>query len=154
MADGAAERFVTHLRVRSYEMDSLGHVNNAVYLHYLEQAGWEHSMQLGFTLERYAELGGIFILRKMEIEYLWPAVAGDTLAVTTWVEEMRGPRAVRKYEIKHAGAGKNIVRATSLWAWVDRTTGRPRPIPPVLLDAFASRALPKEDGAEGVAEST
>jgi acyl-CoA thioester hydrolase len=34
--------FVTHLRVRHYGMDALGHVNNDVYQHYLEQAAIEH----------------------------------------------------------------------------------------------------------------
>jgi len=55
--------FLTHLRVRHYEMDALGHVNNAVYQNYLEQAAIEHSESLGFTLERYWELGGLFVLR-------------------------------------------------------------------------------------------
>lgn len=45
--------FVTQLRVRHHEMDALGHVNNAVYQHYLEQAAVEHAESLGFTLARY-----------------------------------------------------------------------------------------------------
>ncbi|MBW4664206.1 MAG: acyl-CoA thioesterase [Chroococcus sp. CMT-3BRIN-NPC107] len=42
--------FTTQLRVRHYEMDALGHVNNAVYQSYLEQAAIEHSEYLGLTL--------------------------------------------------------------------------------------------------------
>ena len=40
------------LRVRKYEMDALGHVNNAVYLNYMEQAATEHAEALGFGQER------------------------------------------------------------------------------------------------------
>jgi len=134
--------FVMHLRVRNYEMDVLGHVNNAIYLHYLEQAAWEHSEYLGLTLTDYDRIGGIFILRRMEIEYLRPAVVGDQLEISTWADEMRGPRAVRKYEIIHIESGKPIVRATGLWAWVERSSGRPRPIPPFLLELFARPADP------------
>ena len=135
-------RFVTRLRVRNYEMDVFGHVNNAVYLHYLEQAAWEHSEHLGVTLARYNELGGIFTMRKMEIDYLRPAVAGDTLEIVTWAHEMRGPKAVRKYEIAHADTMRVLVRATALWAWVERSTGRPRPIPAQLIELFSRPAAP------------
>lgn len=81
--------YKTQLRVRYHEMDALGHVNNAVYQHYLEQAAIEHSEYLGLNLDRYRELGGWFIMRRVEIDYLRPAIAGDILEVTTWVHEMR-----------------------------------------------------------------
>jgi len=128
-------RFTTQLRVRHYEMDTLGHVNHAVYLHYLEQAAIEHSEYLGFNFECYRELGGVFIMRKLEIDYRRPAVAGDMLAITTWAHEMRGPRAVRRYEIRRQGEDQLLVTAEALWAWVD-LGGRPRPIPKVILTAF------------------
>src|SRR5215218_6452933 len=71
--------FLAHFRVRYHEMDALGHVNNAVYLHYLEQAAIEHSSALGFTSELLERLGGLFIARRHEIDYLRPAVVGDLL---------------------------------------------------------------------------
>ena len=86
------EKFKTLLRVRYYEMDALGHVNNAVYQNYLEQAAIEHSEHLGLTLDVYWELAGVFVMRRVEIEYLPPAVAGDTLEITTWLQQMRGSR--------------------------------------------------------------
>ncbi len=86
----AAPRFAAYFKVRHHEMDALGHVNNAVYLHYLEQAAIAHSDALGFTIARLAALGGVFIARRHEIDYLRPATAGDTLQVITWAAEMRG----------------------------------------------------------------
>ncbi len=130
------QRFTTRLRVRHYEMDALGHVNNAVYLHYLEQAAVEHSEQLGFTFARYRELGGVFVMRRMEIDYRRPAVAGDVLDITTWVQEMRGPRAIRRYEIHKQNQSAALVTAEALWVWIDMSTMRPRPIPSILLEAF------------------
>ena len=44
-------------RVRGYECDALGHVNNAVYQHYLEQAATEASAEAGYDLNWYAERG-------------------------------------------------------------------------------------------------
>lgn len=133
-----AHSYVARLRVRYYEMDALKHVNNAVYLHYLEHAAWEHSEHMGMTWERYAELGGIFVLRRMEIDYLRPAVAGDSVEIATWVQEMNGPRAMRRYQITHAESGRVLVRALGTWAWIDPDSGRPRLIPREVLEIFAA----------------
>lgn len=128
--------FKTLLRVRHYEMDALGHVNNAVYQNYLEQAAIEHSEHLGLTFDLYRELGGVFVMRRVEIDYLRPAVAGDTLEVTTWLREMRGTRAYRQYEIRKQNQDDLLVTAEALWVWVDPKTMRPRPIPDILLEKF------------------
>ncbi|KAF3886883.1 MULTISPECIES: acyl-CoA thioesterase [Nostocales] len=128
--------FKTLLRVRHYEMDALGHVNNAVYQNYLEQAAVEHSEHLGLTLDVYRELGGVFVMRRVEIDYLRPAIAGDTLEVTTWLKEMRGTRAYRRYEIRKQSQEDLLVTAEALWVWVDVKTMRPRAIPNLLQEKF------------------
>jgi acyl-CoA thioester hydrolase len=130
------QRFVTNLRVRHYEMDALGHVNNAVYQHYLEQAAIEHSESLGFTPDRYRELGGVFVMRRVAIDYLRPSVAGDMLEITTWLQAMRGPRAIRHYEIRKQGETDLLVTAEVLWVWVDALTMRPKAIPSQILEVF------------------
>lgn len=132
------EKFQTLLRVRHYEMDALGHVNNAVYQNYLEQAAIEHSESLGFNFEVYQELGGVFVMRRVEIDYLRPAVASDTLEITTWLEEIRGTRARRRYEIRKQNQNNLLVTAEALWVWVDTKSMRPRPIPEILLNKFSS----------------
>ena len=131
------EKFETLLRVRHYEMDALGHVNNAVYQNYLEQAAIEHSEALGVTFEVYQELGGVFVMRRVEIDYLRPAVASDTLKITTWLEEIRGTRVRRLYEIRKQNQDDLLVTAEALWVWVDAKLMRPRPIPDVLLSKFS-----------------
>lgn len=150
-------RFAAHFKVRHYEMDALGHVNNAVYLHYLEQAAYEHSAAAGFSDERTRALGGIWIVRKHEIEYLRPATAGDVLQVVTWAVEFKGARAYRDYAIFRCEDQSSdlhgltadtflppdqelpadpLVRARTLWVWADLATARPRRIPAVLYPAF------------------
>ncbi len=136
------EQFKTKLRVRYHEMDALGHVNNAVYQHYLEQAAVEHSEHLGFNQKRCEELGGVFVMRRIEIDYLRPAVAGDTLEVTTWLQTMRGPRAIRCYEIRQQDDEQLLVTAEALWVWVEIKAMRPKAIPRPLIEAFEQTNLP------------
>ncbi|GAB4386074.1 MAG: acyl-CoA thioesterase [Elainellaceae cyanobacterium] len=133
--------FTTSIQVRHNEIDVLGHVNNAVYQQYLEQAAIAHSKRMGFPLEQYQELGGVFVMRRIEIEYLRPAIVNDILAITTWIVEMRGACTIRRYEIRRQGERDLLVTAEALWVWVDAKTLRPRPIPGVLQEAFAQTAI-------------
>jgi acyl-CoA thioester hydrolase len=153
-------RFAAYIRVRHHELDTLGHLNNAVYLHYLEQAAIDHAAALGFTMERLRTLGGLFIAHRHEIDYLQPANAGDLLQIVTWAEEMKGAQATRCYEVYRYPAtdpatvaapaghllpadatlpGPPLVRARTLWVWIDPERGRPRRIPPEIIDAFMKR---------------
>lgn len=168
-----APRFAAYFKVRHYEMDALGHVNNAVYLHYLEQAAIEHSAAAGYPDERTRELGGLWLVRTHEIEYLRPAAAGDVLQVVTWAVAFKGARAFRDYAIYrlesgpdglnglpadgflapgHMPAGEPLVRARTLWVWADRASGRPRRIPSEFYPAFLGIA-PSGDHPGGVAAS-
>lgn len=130
--------FVTQIQVQADDIDMLGHVNNAVYQRYLEKAAIAHSAALGLTLQRYRELGGIFVMRRIAIDYLRPAVAGNHLEVKTWLETLRGPRAVRRYEIRRQDADDLLVTAEALWIWVNGATQRPQAMPAEVLAAFAS----------------
>ncbi len=154
----AAHVYLAHFRVRHHELDPLGHVNNATYLNYLEQAAIDHAAAAGYDAERLRALGGVFIARRHEVDYLRPARGGDWLRVITWPVELSGARAVRAYEIVRLGAadlaagpprdallapsavpppGSDVVvRARTEWAFVDVTTGRPRRIPPEIRAEF------------------
>jgi acyl-CoA thioester hydrolase len=65
------------------------------------------------------------------------AIAGDSLEIKTWLETMKGTRAMRHYEICRQGEEMLLVTAKALWVWVDETM-RPRPIPKDFLTAFGT----------------
>lgn len=151
-------RFAAYFKVRNYEADTVGHVNNATYLHYLEQAAIEHSSAAGYPYSKYEELGGHFIVRRHTIEYLRPASPGDILQVITWVTDMHGATAMRQYEVRlqtstemgelaplpadrildsnETPDGQLLVRAETLWVFVDSQSGRPRRLPREMLKLF------------------
>ena len=95
--------YTYNLRVRSYECDSLGHVNNAVYQQYLEEAAVSASSDVGFGLAWYRARGEAWVVRDMTLEYLYPAIAGDELSVTTWISTIGRVRGNREYEIRRLG---------------------------------------------------
>jgi acyl-CoA thioester hydrolase len=131
------------VRVRHHEMDALGHVNNAVYLNYVEEAAIEHGRARGYDEARWRSLGGNWVVRRHEIDYKAPAVAGDELRVTTRIVSLDRTRGTRRTMIERDGA--LLVEAATEWVWVD-FEGRPRRIPPEVLADFTETEKGRPEG--------
>ena len=128
--------FTRRFKVRIYEVDSFGHVNNAVYVNYLQEAAIEASADAGFSREWYNTQGAGWVIRKLMIRYLTPAVYGDELEVRTWIGTFGRVRCNREYEISRLSDGQKMVRARADWVYVDLKTGQPVRLPEELVEAF------------------
>src|SRR5690606_34738458 len=71
--------------VGAEHLDRFGHTNNVVYLSWLEQIAWGHSVSLGLDFDAYERLGAGCVARRHELDYLAPTFAGDRLWLATWV---------------------------------------------------------------------
>jgi acyl-CoA thioester hydrolase len=129
--------------VRSYELDSNAHVNNAVYVAYAEDLAAQHAELLGFGREWTLARGALWVARRHDITYLRPAGYGDVLELTTQVEEMRGARAMRHTTIRLASDATPVVDMRTEWVWLRAATGRPERIPPEILAAFLNQPAGK-----------
>ncbi|MDE6360633.1 MAG: acyl-CoA thioesterase [Muribaculaceae bacterium] len=97
------------LKVRDYEVDSQGIVNNANYLHYLEHTRHEFCQERGVSF-RDMQRGGIDpVVSKIEISYLTPLRLAETMTSCLWLER-KGARFVFHQDIFNA-AGKQVVKA-------------------------------------------
>jgi acyl-CoA thioester hydrolase len=121
--------FVHRLEVRFRDCDPLGHVNNAVYLTYLEQARFNHWRSLwGFgTPQLPPGLPGV-ILARVECDYKRPATYGETLEIRMTVGEIGRSSFRYEYEIVD-GEGRTVVVAKTVQVMYDYTTGKPVAIP-------------------------
>jgi acyl-CoA thioester hydrolase len=147
--------FESHVRVRFHEVDALGHVNNAAYLNYLEQAAIDHGTTVGLDLARLRDLGGVFVARRHDIVFLRPSFAGDVLRIVTWLGEAQGARVERRYHVFREPVfsppppftgrvavaasldldGELVVVASTEWVFVAEN-GRPRRIPEAVVALF------------------
>ena len=107
-------------------IDGYGHVNNVVYLQWMQDAAIRHPESI--VEYRLPENRGWFA-RESRIEYLAPAFVGDEIEVRTWIAEYKRVRAIRKYEFFRKADGKVITKGETLFVFVELTTGRPIPIP-------------------------
>jgi acyl-CoA thioester hydrolase len=114
------------LTVRTYECDSNGHVNNAVYLNYLEHARYEYLRDIGFDYNAAVAAGyGIYIAR-LEIEYKKPAFTDDRLTVISWPVKKGAVSGTIAQEIYRGD--ELLTNAKVTWAFVD-SRGVPSRIP-------------------------
>ena len=131
-------RFSLRWRVRGYELDSRGHVNNAVYLSWAEEVATAHAEAAGYGRAWSEARGGGWVIRRTDITYHRPAVYGDEVEVTVQVELVKGVRGVRRTTVRRTADGALLAEILTEWVWVRLSDGRPTPVPKELADLAAS----------------
>jgi acyl-CoA thioester hydrolase len=114
-------------------IDQLGHVNNAVWVQWMEQVAVAHWDSVADAAHRAAYF---WVVVRHEIDYLRPAVEGDRIVARTWIGEApRGARFDRHVEFTGAD-GRVCVRARTDWAIIDKALGRPIRVPAEVVAPF------------------
>lgn len=98
------------IKVRDYEVDSQGIVNNANYLHYLEITRHDFCEHAGTSFRDMQQRGLDPVVRKIEIEYLSSLTLGETM-VSRLSMSRRGARFIFNQDIYNAATGAHVVRA-------------------------------------------
>ena len=132
-----ATPLISRLRVRSCEVDSFGHVNNAVYLQYCEGARNDYMLQNGLTFADFRRWNAGPVLTRAELEFRAPAVTDDELLIRGRLVVEGRIRFRIDHEIVRVGDEKRVCVARLDFAFVDLSTGRPCRIPEVFQEAFA-----------------
>jgi acyl-CoA thioester hydrolase len=128
--------FALRLVAGPEDVDEQGHVSNVRVLDWMNRAAIAHSTAVGLDLARYRALGGTFVVRRHELDYLAQAFAGDEVVAFTWAVSCRRATAERKHEVRRLADGRVLARGFNLWAWVDLATGRPARMPAEVEAAF------------------
>ncbi|MCH5221383.1 MAG: acyl-CoA thioesterase [Muribaculaceae bacterium] len=101
--------FELPIKVRDYEVDAEGIVNNANYLHYLEHTRHEFCEQAGLSFKEMHRLGLDPVVSRIEIRYLRSLGLGDTM-VSKLALSRRGPVFVFQQDI-YTPSGESVVKA-------------------------------------------
>ena len=114
-------------------IDELGHVNNAVWVQWIQDVALAHWHGVADPAHRDAY---IWVIVRHEIDYLRAVFEGEIVTGRTWVGEApRGAKFERHMEFVGED-GKIRVRATTVWAIVDKASGRPLRVPPEVIAPF------------------
>lgn len=136
--------FQYHLTVPATAIDVLDHVNNVVYLDWVQIAAskhWNHATRTYFREENQEEerLGihkMAWVVLDHHIKYHSQAFKDDEIVVSTFVKSMSGARSERHTEIRRKGESTILVSAVTTWCLLKMPEGRPMRIPPEIVTLF------------------
>ena len=115
------------------DIDELGHVNNAVWVRWIQDVATDHWTAAADPVH---VRDYYWVVTRHEIDYLRPLGPGGIVTARTWIEgPPKGARSVRCMEFR-GDDGKLHVRVRTEWAMLDRTTARPQRVPPELVRPF------------------
>jgi acyl-CoA thioester hydrolase len=122
--------FYLPITVAPEDIDELNHVNNIVYLRYVQDAAIGHWK----TVPQEIASQIIWMARRHEIDYLKQAFLGEELVAKTWVDDFVGVKSVRHCEIMR---GEEILaRSVTHWISLDAQTLRPKRITEEIVKQF------------------
>jgi acyl-CoA thioester hydrolase len=124
------------IQVADSAIDFLGHVNNLQYLSWMIDAAIAHSSAVGWPTRRFLDFGSGFVVRSHSIEYLSPAYVDDAVIVRTWIAELKKVRCIRKFRMFRPQDDQLLVRAETVWTYIDFDSRKPTRIPAEVADCF------------------
>jgi acyl-CoA thioester hydrolase len=124
------------LVVRQDDIDVWGHVNNLVYLRWMQDAAVAHSAARGWPTSKYLELGAGWVVRSHQIEYRQPAFVDEPIVVRTWIANFKKIQSLRKYQILRADDDTVLAVAETNWAFIGLEHRVPRRVPGEIIDSF------------------
>ena len=135
--EGSRSTFEQVLQVEPADLDAQAHVNNVVYVRWVQDVAVAHWVALTTPADR--EAVGWVTLRH-EIDYLGPAVLGDAVRVRTHVGHAKGITFERNTEVRRVGDDRLLARSRTFWCPVDPRNGRPRRVGAELRAMFSDDA--------------
>jgi len=116
-------------------VDENGHVNNVMYVQWMQDVAVRHYESMGGTGPTQA-VGATWVVRSHSIEYLRPAFAGERIRVQTWIANLRRVRSLRRYRFLRVSDETLLVRGETDWVFVDAKDGAPRAVPAEIAALF------------------
>lgn len=118
----ATDRFSISIAILESDIDELGHVNNIVYLRWVQDAAVAH-WKAAATEEQQKNI--LWVVRRHEIEYRQAAHLGDEIIAETWVGGASELVFERHTEILHFHDRKLLAKARTLWIPINSKSGKP-----------------------------
>jgi len=115
------------------DIDEMGHVNNVVYVRWIQEVAAAHWAQAA-TAEMKQKY--LWVVLRHEVDYVNPSFEGDAITGTTWLGEATGARSERYVELKLQTSGKVLIKAKTIWCMLDAHTLKPKRVDPEIMETF------------------
>ncbi len=130
----AAVPFELAIAVEPADIDQLGHVNNVIYLRWVQEAAVAHWTAAAPATDQ-AKL--LWVVVRHEIDYQQAAFLGDRIIARTWVGSASRIRFERFTELRRASDRSLLAKARTWWCPIDTRTGKPASVSPEVRACFS-----------------
>ena len=134
MTDRVPERYELSFPVAPADIDELGHVNNTVYVRWVQDAAIAH-WRASAPTEAQATL--VWVVARHEIDYKHPALLSDDILARTWVGPASRLAFERNTELFRAKDQRLLAKARTIWVPLDPATGRPCEVSAEVRERFS-----------------
>ncbi len=131
MSSAAFEMIVS---VLPEDIDQQNHVNNTVYLRWVQEVATAHWRAVA-TADARENIG--WVVLRHEIDYKTPACVGDEVVLRTWVGKSTRLTFERFTEIRRSGDDQLLSNARTLWCPINAQTARPVRVPAEVREQFS-----------------
>jgi acyl-CoA thioester hydrolase len=129
-----AHAFSMALTAGPDHIDELGHVNNAVWVQWIQSVATSHWAARATAEEQVAY---IWVVVRHEIDYLRALTVGQSVTAYSWVPDVAKGAKFDRHMVFIGADGKPCVTALTTWALIDRASGRPMRVPATLIERFS-----------------
>ncbi len=130
--------FTTELLVRPDDIDMNNHVHNSRYLDYVLAARYDQmSRCYKMSMDEFISLGVTWVVTACFIEFKRPLVLGDTIVVTTGIEQVGGSGAKVKFSMHKKQTGKIAASGYFEYALINIASGRAVAIPDQVIKKYS-----------------
>lgn len=124
------------LTVEKQHIDSLGHVNNVVYVSWMQDVATAHIEELGLGLKEYIELKHAMVAVEHHMQYRKAAFEGEQVVLRTWFDDINALYSSRQYVFYRPKDQSILFVANTKWACVEIETGKPKRMSPSFTQAY------------------
>lgn len=134
-ADLSPRAFEITVAVQPADIDQQNHVNNTVYLRWVQEVATAHWESLAPAPARLA-IG--WVVLRHEIDYKTPASLADEIVLRTWVGQATRITFERFTEMRRASDHEPLAQARTLWVPVNSASAKPTRVPPEVRALFST----------------
>lgn len=128
------EQFTKQISVTEEHLDELNHVNNVVYLQWVQDVAKEHWLH---RVDSNINQQFFWVVRSHHLDYKKQVFEGDILDIVTYVVNYKGPFSERAVDFLKGN--ELVVSARSNWCLLDAQTQKPVRVPDIIKELFGSR---------------
>lgn len=128
--------FDLRIKVKPEHIDVLGHVNNVVYVQWMQDVASAHIETLGVGLDQYLEMKHAMVAVEHHVQYRKAAMLDDDVILRTWLYEINALYSFRQYAFFNAKDQSLLFTGNTKWACIEIASGRPKRMSPTFIQAY------------------